>query len=589
MVNVWKIGSRWSYEGSKESCIISIFRRSGVVFLGSDNSERFRNEVKEGDYFAIADGYVISAVAKAISVPIPLDELIANKIVKVRPNEPFDVGEDYSGCYGIKVKIVDLPTDMPIEYKKRGTFFRANDDIANQVVSLYETGLNNEFDIKANTYRILATRGQNDDKKSIIDNCTFYNIPVYQREYAWGDKEVERFLNDIFKGFWGAEQEKAIRKEALFIGTMQLSYKKYISQQEYEQDIIDGQQRISTIVCLLKYLQLAFPNNVRLQNLELNWLETRVNNGKEDVYLNDMLALQQMSNIDSLNDFVHNRYAQNLLIIKEQFEVLATDENRKILPLFEKNIDAFVDYILNDIYFVVVETKAGLSKTIQIFNTINTAGLDLNANDLVKVRFYEYLHDMKNQGEEAFNKIGEIYKGIKDKNTEWRKKHNWDVLNIDDIRSIYKTYLISKYRLSVSLYSKSTDTFFDELFDVLLKVQSYPEYKNLKGLEMSLNDFKRMVDVAYFWNATQYESSDQYITYSLIERSRYCRYTDVAYQILLTNEGKDSDVGVNEVYDCLKLLARVFFCWSLLYSKAVYEIHSMMYEVYRDVINYQQD
>ena len=67
MANVWKIGSRWSPNGAWDSRIISIFRRSEVVFLGNDDVERFRKEVTVDDYFAIADGYCIPAVAKAVS------------------------------------------------------------------------------------------------------------------------------------------------------------------------------------------------------------------------------------------------------------------------------------------------------------------------------------------------------------------------------------------------------------------------------------------------------------------------------------------------------------------------------------------
>ena len=55
MANVWKIGSRWSGNGSWSSRIISVFRRSNVVFLGSEDVDRFHREVKIGDYFAIAD------------------------------------------------------------------------------------------------------------------------------------------------------------------------------------------------------------------------------------------------------------------------------------------------------------------------------------------------------------------------------------------------------------------------------------------------------------------------------------------------------------------------------------------------------
>ena len=126
MPKVWKIGSRWSDYGSWSSRIISIFRRSEVVFLGNKATERFNQEVRMGDYFAIADGYHIPAVAKAVSNPMPLNDMIAKNMIKVRPGDPFDLNEDYSWCYGVKVKIVDLPKELHLTYEKRGTFFKAD-------------------------------------------------------------------------------------------------------------------------------------------------------------------------------------------------------------------------------------------------------------------------------------------------------------------------------------------------------------------------------------------------------------------------------------------------------------------------------
>ena len=590
MANVWKIGSRWSEQGSWESRIISVFRRSGVVFLGQE-TERFKNEVKKGDYFAIADGYTIPAVARAVSDPIPLNELIDKRIIRVRADEPFDLNEDYSGCYGVKVKIVDLPVSSvssPLYYEKRGTFFLAN-SISKKVIQLFNDGLETKFDIQARTYRIKSTRNQNDGKDSIIDDHTIYNIPVYQREYSWKREQVSRFITDIMRGFWGAEEVKEIRREPIFIGTMQLSYKKFISQNENEQDVIDGQQRLSTILCLLQYLKFQYNDSLSKKGVHTTWLETRVNNGKEDAYLNEVLHSTSLEEVRELDDFELNRYAKNLIYIQETISELSTDENDNEIALFKEHVDDFIEYILNDIYFVVVETVAGLSKTIQIFNTINTAGLDLNGNDLFKVRLYEYLHDIKNLGEETFNEIGDIYKNVKDRNAEWRKTHNFDVVSIGRIRSAYKYYLISKYKLPTSLYTKATDTFFDELFDVLLNVQGHPEMKNLRGLELSLDDLRKIVNAVCFWNTSEFRNEEDFINYTLIERSRYSRYTNVAYQILIANEGKLPDELLNEVYNVMYLLSRMFFCYSIRYAKAVNEVHSFMHTIYRLCYNYVEN
>lgn len=587
MAIVWKIGSRWSWDGSWASRIISIFRRSNVVFLGSEDANRFNQLVKRDHYFAIADGLTIPAVAKAVSDPMPLNDMIKNNMIKVRKGEPFDLNKDYTGCYGVKVNIVDLPDNLQLIYKKRGTFFRANSQISEQVFKLYEDNLKTQFDIKSRTYRIFTSQKEDEEKFSIIDGQTIFNIPIYQREYSWGVEQISKFVVDIFKGFWGADEEKIIVKEPMFIGTMQLSFKKYIKENEYEQDVIDGQQRLSTILCILKYLRLKYPQVSILQNIKLDWIETRVNNGKEEANLEAMLLVDDLENIQNVQGYVSNSYLRNLQIVKEIFEENTNDEEGNDVLLFSDNLFQFIDYFLSNIYFVVVETLAGLSKTIQIFNTINTAGLDLNGDDLFKVKMYEYLHDYQNKGEEAFSEIGCIYKSIKDLNSSWRKTHDWNVITIEGVRSIYKYYLISKYQLSVALYSKSTDTFFDELFDTLLNVKAHRDFAGLKNkrIELNLDDLKRIISVAYLWNSSDFGSANELISYTLIEYSRYSRYSNIAYQILLENENLTEKERLSQVYSVLAPLSKLFFCFSIQFAKAVNDMHRFMHEMYRDVYN----
>lgn len=594
MANVWKIGSRWDDYGNWSKSIISIFRRSEAVFIGSSNAERFNNEVKVGDYFAIADGYSVKAVAKAVSVPMPLNEMINKNMIRVRQNELsiFDIKDDYSWCYGVKVKIVDLPDKLQFSYNKPGAFFRANDKIAKEVIKLFDDNLTNEFDILASTYRIKNTLNKNNDgKRSIINDRSFYNIPIYQREYSWGNGQVSKLINDIFNGFWGVDDDKTIRMEPLFIGTMQLSYKKFIQDNEYEQDVIDGQQRLSTILCIIKYLKLKYPQDELIHNVSEDWLETRVNNGIEEKYLLEMLNLTTLDNIQDYEDYALNHYLQNIDIVRESFEENTCDDNGKELPFFNSNL--FIKYFLNDIYFVVVETVAGLSKTIQIFNSINTAGLDLSGNDVFKVRFYEYLHDIKGKSEDAFNSIGDVYKDIKDKNEKWFKSHGKNVLDIGLVISIYQKYIISKYKLPTSLYSKATDTFFNELFDTLLHVKNHKDMKSVsnRGVELSVDDLKKIAIVVYLWNRNKSEprSANDFISYKLIDWSRYSRYLDIAYLILLNNEGLPTELRISQVYEVLSALSKLFFCYSIRYAKSVYEVHSFMFDIFQEITNFLEE
>ena len=149
MDNCWKIGSRWSVDGSWSSSIITIFRRSNVVFVGGDAAKRFHDQVKKGDYFAIADGFTIVAVARATGDVMRLPELIEQGLIKVSDGEPFDLSKNFDGCYGVKVKIVDLPKQDQVQYEKQGAFFSAN-KYSNRIKELYDTKVNNTFDITTN-------------------------------------------------------------------------------------------------------------------------------------------------------------------------------------------------------------------------------------------------------------------------------------------------------------------------------------------------------------------------------------------------------------------------------------------------------
>ena len=78
-------------------------------------------------------------------------------------------------------------------------------------------------------------------------NECFYNVPDYQREYVWQEKEVVRLLDDIVDEMYGNS------KTEYFVGTIIVTPRE--SNNQY--DVIDGQQRLTTfylILCAMKAL-----------------------------------------------------------------------------------------------------------------------------------------------------------------------------------------------------------------------------------------------------------------------------------------------------------------------------------------------
>ena len=78
-----------------------------------------------------------------------------------------------------------------------------------------------------------------------------YEVPIYQRNYAWEKDEISALIQDVYDAF-------IVNKQTYYIGTL-VSFHK--GDQIYE--IIDGQQRLTTIYLILKALEIDIQNKLR--------------------------------------------------------------------------------------------------------------------------------------------------------------------------------------------------------------------------------------------------------------------------------------------------------------------------------------
>ncbi len=248
---VWKIGSRWSVEGSNQSSIIDIFRKYQIVFLGSKERDRFKSEVKKGDYIAIGDGFNVNTLSKVLIEPLPITQLGIQFTDEEKNRFSF---EDW--VIGAKVHIVELKVNEMIYYKERGAFCEAK-QISNEVITKYEQkNMSEKIEPKVETITLEKL-----NKEELI-------IPDYQRPYKWKAKNVIQLLDDIFEAITAG-------KKIYRIGTVILhkeAGKKALN-------IVDGQQRLATISILFKLLndqevgfllQHKFKHKISQDNLVYN-------------------------------------------------------------------------------------------------------------------------------------------------------------------------------------------------------------------------------------------------------------------------------------------------------------------------------
>ncbi|MBT1711189.1 DUF262 domain-containing protein [Fulvivirgaceae bacterium PWU5] len=391
----------------------------------------------------------------------------------------------------------------------------------------------------------------------ILDGQTRYEIPIYQRPYAWSEKEIRKFLQDILASFNGGGNE---RSEPMFIGTMQLTEKK----ENNIQEIIDGQQRMTTFLLLFQVLQKKFNGQTELDNLSYNWLHTQVNNGEQQLLLDQFLNSSFPFDNES-----HNLYTRNAALINEVLNEEMSDAATGEPVVWD--VAAFVRHLLTDIYFVVIETRAGLTKTLQIFNAINTTGLDLNGGDVFKIRMFEYLRDVKKERDTVFKDISDLYQKIDRANKEAKDT----VTNIHEILGIYQFLLIARYDLPATLYSYGADTFFERLFDSILNNGQWPNFTDARKVELSLADISKLIDVRIEWENSWFVTAEDACLYSLSQWSRYGRYRILCVIFRYVYRERADVYPQSLIF--YKQLTKLFIVYSCRFLKAVNEIHAFNY------------
>ena len=88
-------------------------------------------------------------------------------------------------------------------------------------------------------------------------------IPYYQREYNWGEQEIERLFYDLFSN----------KSKEYYCGQI------IINSNLTAKKIVDGQQRISTFLLIAKYLNFYIQkNNIDLNLINISNYDIKSNN-----------------------------------------------------------------------------------------------------------------------------------------------------------------------------------------------------------------------------------------------------------------------------------------------------------------------
>ncbi len=231
----------------------------------------------------------------------------------------------------------------------------------------------------------------------------FFLVPDYQREYVWKpDDQVEQFIIDIDNEY---ESNPALQK-SYFIGSI------IIVENKGKYDVIDGQQRLTTIILslcafrdLLKPLTLDAKQKKYLQTIEELLSDFDINTDETKL----RLELQYEESKDYLSKLIQegnyeDDVTPSIKKMKSAYERLQSHFTEYLNESIESLI-SYTRYFLTKIELVVIESE-NLSSALKIFETINQRGAGLNAMDLVKNLLFS------ESKESEFQKIKDTWKEI---------------------------------------------------------------------------------------------------------------------------------------------------------------------------------
>ena len=178
-----------------------------------------------------------------------------------------------------------------------------------------------------------------------------YEVPIYQRNYAWEKDEISTLIQDVYDALDSG-------KPTYYIGTL-VSFHKG----DHVYEVIDGQQRLTTINLVLRALGFTLKNKLTYRARKKS---------------NDSIASIPEFHIDEKDTGIVNgfKYAHEAID-----EIIAVGEKEK-----------FKHYFLNNVQIIHYQVPKDIDLN-HYFEIMNSRGEQLEKHEIIKARLIEKLSD----------------------------------------------------------------------------------------------------------------------------------------------------------------------------------------------------
>ncbi len=208
-----------------------------------------------------------------------------------------------------------------------------------------------------------------------------YHIPPYQRPYAWRREETGTLFDDLYDFYKNEKQD-----ENYFLGSIVLIK----DDDKAYAEVIDGQQRLTTLTILIAAITSKFTEDTKKDFLEYILEPGRPSQGlkprprlhlrqKDALFFENYIQNLQFKQLEELKSETLPNEAQKH--IKENSKVILDKISEKFKD--EEALLKFGQFLVQRCYIVAVSTPSQAS-AFRVFSVMNSRGLDLLPIDLIK-------------------------------------------------------------------------------------------------------------------------------------------------------------------------------------------------------------
>ena len=213
--------------------------------------------------------------------------------------------------------------------------------------------------------------------KELFDGNNYYQVPSYQRPYRWKTENVEELWEDLTNAIENDDEE-------YFLGSIILTKNK---SNKYL-DVIDGQQRLTTLTILFCVLRDIYYNQIedkktkntilgRIKSLETDneRLRFKTQSQKQNSFEQEILKEINFNKKRNKSEIQSDSFLNTAYLFKDKIETLLDEDPKKI--------EEFTDYVLDKVRIITIECTTQ-SLAIKLFQVLNIRGMDLTPADLIK-------------------------------------------------------------------------------------------------------------------------------------------------------------------------------------------------------------